>query len=252
MEKTVDLNCDLGESFGMWKMGNDEAILPFVSSINIACGFHAGDPDVMHKTVQLALDHDVAIGAHPGFADLQGFGRRNIAITAEEVYNLIIYQVGALQGFTHALGGDIHHVKPHGALYNMAAVNQTIAFAIAQAVADISKGHAILYGLSGSALIEAGESIGLRTKSEVFADRSYQADGTLTARSEPNALITDHVIATEQVLQMVREQSVTTVTGSTIPLKAETICVHGDGVVALKFVKKISQSLTEQGIKIKA
>ncbi len=250
--RKVDLNCDLGESFGAWKMGNDEAILPLISSANIACGFHAGDFDTMRKTVELALDYEVAIGAHPGLPDLQGFGRRNMAITAKEAYNMVVYQVGALQGFIQALGGKLHHVKPHGALYNMAAVNQSLADAIAHAIADVSQGEAILYGLSGSALIQAGQDLGLSVMNEVFADRTYQVDGTLTSRKEANALITDHQISIAQVLQMVESHSVMAVTGEIIALEADTICVHGDGSSALQFVQEIRQAFEARQIKISA
>lgn len=248
----VDLNCDLGESFGPWKMGNDADILKLISSANIACGFHAGDPDIMAKTVMLALENNVAIGAHPGLFDLQGFGRRNIAITPQEAYHLVIYQVGALQGFLKALGGKLHHVKPHGALYNMAATNQELALAIARAVGDVSGGEAILYGLSGSELIKAGKSLGIPVMSEVFSDRTYQEDKTLTSRSEANALITDPEESIAQVLQMVTEGSVLTTTGKTIALEADTICIHGDGITALEFAQDIRNTLSEKGILITA
>lgn len=248
----VDLNCDLGESFGPWKMGNDAEILKLISSANIACGFHAGDPDIMARTVQLALDNNVAIGAHPGLLDLQGFGRRNIAITPKEAYNLVVYQVGALQGFLSALGGQLHHVKPHGALYNMAATNKALSLAIAHAVADVSKGEAILYGLSGSELINAGREVGIPVMSEVFSDRTYQENKTLTARSEENALITDPAQSISQVLQMVLEGSVITTTGQIVGLEADTICIHGDGITALEFAQEIRETLMQKGIEISA
>ncbi len=251
-QRRVDLNCDLGESFGAWSMGCDEAILPLITSANIACGFHAGDFNTMRKTVELALDYEVAIGAHPGLPDLQGFGRRNITITAKEAYNMVVYQVGALQGFISALGGRLHHVKPHGALYNMAATNESLALAIAHAIADLSHGEAILYGLSGSALIRAGREVGLSVMNEVFADRTYQTDGTLTSRLDANALITDHKISISQVLQMVESHSVTTVTGEVIALEADTICVHGDGASALQFVEEIRHTFAERQILITA
>lgn len=248
----VDLNCDLGESFGPWKMGNDAAILPLISSANIACGFHAGDPQIMCDTVQMALDCGVAVGAHPGLFDLQGFGRRNMAITPKEAYRLVVYQVGALQGFLMALGGKLHHVKPHGALYNMAAVDQNLALAIAHAVADVSKGEAILYGLSGSELIRAAESVGIPVMNEVFADRTYQEDKTLTSRSQENALIIDPEESIAQVLQMVERQEVTTTTGKQLQLAADTVCIHGDGVTALAFAQKIRESLAAKEIRISA
>lgn len=248
---TVDLNCDLGESFGAYHMGHDEAILPYVTSANIACGFHAGDPAVIKKTVQLALKNDVAIGAHPGLPDLAGFGRRDMAVSAEEVYDMVVYQIGALQAFVKAAGGVLHHVKPHGALYNMATVNSTLAKAIAEAV---YKAHpeAILYGLAGSKLITAGKELGLQTASEVFADRTYQQDGTLTSRRLPNALITDHATAVNQVIRMVKEGKVMSQQGTDITIQADTICIHGDGPHALSFAAIIQDALYKEGITIQA
>ena len=185
---TVDLNCDMGESLGAWNMGQDEALLPFVTSANIACGFHAGDPAVMKRTVRAALRHGVALGAHPGLPDLVGFGRRNMDISAEEAFDMTVYQLGALAAVVKAEGGQLHHLKPHGALYNMAATKAALAEAIAEAVYKVQP-ELMLYGLAGSALTKAGEKLGLRTAHEVFADRTYQADGTLTPRRQPDALI---------------------------------------------------------------
>lgn len=244
----IDLNCDLGESFGPWKMGNDFEILPLITSANIACGFHAGDPETMLKTVELALENGVAVGAHPGFFDLQGFGRRNISMTPREVYGLVVYQVGALQGFLKALGGKLHHVKPHGALYNMAAVDATLSQAIAHAVADVSQGEAILYGLSGSELVTAGKELGIPVMNEVFSDRTYQEDRTLTSRREANALITEPQESIAQVLQMIEQGTVTTTSGKEIALEADTVCIHGDGVTALEFAKEIRETLMKRGI----
>jgi 5-oxoprolinase (ATP-hydrolysing) subunit A len=248
---TVDLNCDLGESFGAYQIGHDAAILPFVTSANIACGFHAGDPAVMKKTVRLALAQDVAIGAHPGFPDLVGFGRRDMAVTPEEVYDMVVYQMGALTAFVKAEGAQLHHVKPHGALYNMAAVNRGLADAIAEAVYNVQP-SAILYGLAGSALIQAGRGLGLRVAQEVFADRTYQADGTLTPRSLPNALITDQQTAVNQVLLMVKVGKVQTQAGTDITIQPDTICLHGDGAHALEFARILHQTLTQEGITLKA
>nr|WP_317241402.1 5-oxoprolinase subunit PxpA [Hymenobacter sp. 5414T-23] len=186
----VDLNCDMGESFGAYSLGHDEAILPFITSANIACGYHAGDPAVIKRTVRLALQHGVAIGAHPGLPDLVGFGRREMAVSPEEAYDMTVYQLGALAAFVLVEGGTVHHVKPHGALYNMAAINPALAEAIAEAVYRVQP-EACLYGLAGSALISAGQKLGLSTAHEVFADRTYQPNGTLTPRRQPNALITD-------------------------------------------------------------
>ncbi|MDX5418752.1 MAG: 5-oxoprolinase subunit PxpA [Hymenobacteraceae bacterium] len=248
---SVDLNCDLGESFGAYRMGNDEQILPFVTSANIACGFHAGDPGVMRKTVQLCLQHHVAIGAHPGLPDLVGFGRRNMTVTPEEVYDMVVYQMGALQAFAQAEGGTLHHVKPHGALYNMAASDINLAEAIAEAVYKV-KPEAMLYGLAGSELIKAGTRLGLQTANEVFADRTYQQDGTLTSRKLPNALITDHEEAVQQVIRMIREGKVKSQQGQEVGILADTICIHGDGLHALEFASHIRAALQNEGINLTA
>jgi 5-oxoprolinase (ATP-hydrolysing) subunit A len=247
----VDLNCDLGESFGAYQIGNDEAIMKYITSANIACGFHAGDPLVMQQTVTTCLKNKVAIGAHPGLPDLVGFGRRAMAVSPAEVYAMVTYQIGALQAFVIAEGSTLHHVKPHGALYNMAATDEQIAMAIAKAVSNICP-QAVLYGLSGSKLINAGSKVGLKTASEVFADRTYQADGTLTPRNLPNALITDKAKAAEQVIQMVKEGTVAAEDGTTIEIVADTICIHGDGPHALAFASYISEALTKEGINLKA
>lgn len=245
----VDLNSDLGESFGAYKIGNDAEILKTVTSANVACGFHAGDPQVMYRTVKTALECGCAIGAHPGMPDLVGFGRRKMDITAEEAYTIVIYQIGALQGFAKTFGATLQHVKPHGALYNMAAGNTVLAEAIANAIYDIDP-TLILFGLAGSELIKAGDAIGLKTASEVFADRSYQEDGSLTPRSLPGAMITDEEQSMAQVLRMVKEGVVTTLSGKEIEVKADTICVHGDGPKALAFTQKIRTELEAAGITV--
>ncbi|MFY4774596.1 LamB/YcsF family protein [Metabacillus sp. RGM 3146] len=247
----VDLNCDLGESFGAYHLGNDEEILQFVTSANIACGFHAGDPKTMKKTVELALQKEVAIGAHPGLPDLLGFGRRNMNITPQEAYEMVIYQIGALYGFVKAAGGRMQHVKPHGALYNMAAVNPELSKAIAEAIYDLDP-EIILFGLSGSELIKQGEAIGIRTANEVFADRTYQENGTLTARSKKGALITEDEKAIEQAVRMITEKKVHTLQENEISIKADTICIHGDGSHALSFAKSIQEALKKADITIKA
>lgn len=247
----VDLNSDLGESFGAYTIGNDKAVLKYVSSANIACGFHAGDPYVMHKTVQTALENNVAIGAHPGLMDLNGFGRRNIKISPTEAYDITVYQVGALAGFVKALGGKMQHVKPHGALYNMAAKDKTLAEAIAKAIFAVDN-SLILFGLAGSELVKAGDAIGLRTASEVFADRAYMADGSLMPRSMPGAVLTDDAIAIKQVLQMVKTGTVTAVDGKEIQVLADTMCIHGDNAKALNFAEKITAALHKENIAIKS
>ncbi|MGG3180406.1 5-oxoprolinase subunit PxpA [Priestia megaterium] len=244
---TVDLNCDLGESFGNYRLGNDKEILRYVTSANIACGFHAGDPSVMRETVKLALSENVAIGAHPGLQDLAGFGRRYMKITPRETYDLMVYQMGALSAFIRAEGGTLHHVKPHGALYNMAAGDRDIAKAIAEAVYNVSE-EAILYGLAGSESIKAGNEIGLRTSQEVFADRTYQQNGMLTPRNVENAVIQDEEAAISQVIKMVKEKKVFTVQNEEIPIQADTVCIHGDGAHAVEFAKAICDKLKEEQI----
>ncbi|MBO7746963.1 LamB/YcsF family protein [Paenibacillus sp. MWE-103] len=247
--KTVDLNCDLGESFGAYKLGRDEEILGFVTSANVACGFHAGDPATMRRTVRLALDKGVAIGAHPGLQDLIGFGRRDMDISPEEAYDLVVYQIGALWGFVRAEGAALQHVKAHGSLYNMAARDERLALAIAEAVYRVDPAL-VLYGLAGSKLIEAGRRIGLRTASEVFSDRTYQADGSLTPRRQPDSVITDDDRALAQVIRMAAEGKVRAQQGEDIAIQADTICVHGDGVRAVEFAGKIRTALSEAGIAV--
>lgn len=245
----VDLNCDMGESFGAYRMGKDEEILDYVTSANIACGYHAGDPATMRKTVQMALEKNVGIGAHPGMPDLVGFGRRELNISPQEAYDLVIYQMGALYGFVRSEGGKIQHVKPHGALFNMAAKSAPLSEAIAEAVYKVDP-ECILFGLAGSELVKAGKKIGLRTASEVFSDRTYQKDGSLTSRREENALIKDHKIAVNQVIRMVKEGKVKSVQGEDVVIQADTICIHGDGLHALEFAQYISNALREAGITI--
>ncbi|WP_071393973.1 5-oxoprolinase subunit PxpA [Bacillus tuaregi] len=246
--EVVDINCDMGESFGVYKMALDEEILNYITSANIACGFHAGDPATMRKTVQLALEKGVGIGVHPGFQDLIGFGRREINITPQEAYDLIVYQIGALYGFVKAEGGKLQHVKPHGALYNIAARDTGLSTAIAEAIYKIDP-ELILFGLAGSELIHAGKRVGLRTASEVFSDRTYQQDGTLTSRTVPNALITDSYDAVNQVINMVKEGKVRSLQGVEVTIQADTICIHGDGKSAITFAKSLSSALKNAGIK---
>jgi UPF0271 protein len=248
---TVDLNCDMGESFGAFHLGNDVALMALITSANIACGFHAGDPSVMKSTVRLALKHGVAIGAHPGLPDLQGFGRREMSVSADEVYDLTIYQIGALAAFVKSEGGTLHHVKPHGALYNLAASNAKLADAVAEAICRIDAGL-LLYGLSGSELISAGQRLGLGVVNEVFADRSYEPDGSLTARTQPGAVITDVQVAVDQVLCMVKEGFVKTKSQTQVPIQADTICLHGDNVHAPGFATMIRENLLRQGVQLQA
>ena len=246
MKTTVDLNCDMGESFGAWSMGADAEVLEHVTSANIACGFHAGDPVIMRRTVARALERGVAVGAHPSLPDLQGFGRRAMSVGADEVYDLVLYQVGALAAFCRALGGRLSHVKAHGALYNMAAKNVSLADGIASAVRDFDP-SLTLFGLAGSELVRAGRSAGLRVANEVFADRTYQSDGTLTPRDKPHAMIHDTDAALGQVERMVREGRVRAVDGSEVALEADTICIHGDEPGAATFARQLRALLKRLG-----
>ena len=243
----VDLNCDMGESFGAWSMGADEAVLEQVSSANIACGFHAGDPRVMHRTVEAALRRGVAVGAHPSLPDLQGFGRRAMHISPQEAYGIVLYQIGALAGFCRALGGRLAHVKAHGALYNMAAKDPALAAAIARAVCDFDP-TLVLFGLAGSELIRAGRDAGLAVASEVFADRTYQADGSLTPRTQPNAMIHDASAAAAQVEAMLTLGTVQALDGTRVAIVSDTICIHGDQPGAAEFASGLHALLSRLGI----
>ena len=245
----VDLNSDLEESFGNYTIGMDEEILKFVSSANVACGWHAGDPMVMEKTVALAKEFGTAVGAHPGFPDLMGFGRRNMAVTPEEAKAYVKYQLGALQAFAKAHGVKIQHVKPHGALYNMAAVDEKLAKAMCEAVYEVDK-DIIFMGLAGSKMITAAEETGLKAASEVFADRAYNDDGTLVSRKLPGAVIKDKDLAIQRVVRMVKEGKVESINGKDIDIKADSICVHGDNPKALEFVKNIRETLEKEGVTI--
>jgi 5-oxoprolinase (ATP-hydrolysing) subunit A len=246
----IDLNCDLGESFGLFKIGKDKEVLKHISSANIACGYHAGDHNVMMETVSLAIKYNVKIGAHPGFPDLMGFGRREMDISPREIYNLTLYQIGALAAIAQAQGGKLSHVKPHGAMYNMASKIRPIAEAIAQAVADYDS-SLILFGLSGSELIQAGKEKGLMTAQEVFADRTYQPDGTLTSRNECNSMIHDMKIAAQRIIRMIREGKVATTDGTDIAITADTVCIHGDEPTALDFIKELKLVLTKENIEVR-
>ncbi|QDI91113.1 LamB/YcsF family protein [Salicibibacter halophilus] len=248
---TIDMNCDMGESFGVYKMGADEEILPYISSANIACGFHAGDPSTMRKTVRLAIENGAAIGAHPGLPDLMGFGRRHIDLLPEEAYDIVAYQVGALWGIVQSEGGRMRHVKAHGMLYNRATKEPELSEAIARAVYDIDP-ELILFGLAGGELLKAGKNMGLKTGSEVFADRTYQEDGTLTSRREANALIEDADQAANQVIRMIGEQKVRSQQGKDVDIHAETVCIHGDGAYALDFAKNVREKVENAGVQIQA
>ena len=247
--KKIDLNCDLGESFGNYKIGLDDEVIRHISSANVACGFHASDPLVMQKTVALAKENGVCIGAHPGFPDLVGFGRRNMSVSPSEAKALVQYQIGALDAFCKAAGVKLCHVKPHGALYNMAGKDEILAQAVCEGIFEYDS-NLILLGLSGSKMIEAGKKIGLRTASEVFADRAYEADGSLVARSKPGAVITDENLAVSRVVEMVKNGRVTSITGNEIEIRADSICLHGDGVKAVEFAKRIKEELLKNDVEI--
>ena len=251
MSATLDLNCDMGESFGSWKMGNDLAILDEVTSANIACGFHAGDPGTMHRTVAAAFERGVQVGAHPGYPDLVGVGRRQMKLSALECYDNAVYQIGALAGFARALGGRLSHVKAHGMLYNTAERDAELADALARAVRDVDA-SLVLFGMPGGEQLKAAERLGLRSRAEVFADRSYQEDGSLTPRNQAGAMIEDPEASVAQVEQMVLEQQVRTLSGRTIPVRADTLCIHGDQAGALAFARRLRAALTARGVTITA
>jgi len=244
MTKSIDLNCDMGESFGAWTMGQDDAVLAHVTSANIACGFHAGDPATMQRTVAAAVAHGVAIGAHPSLPDLAGFGRREMRVTPAETYAMTLYQIGALAAIARAAGTKLHHVKPHGALYNMAARDRALADAIAGAVRDFDDAL-ILVGLANSELPRAGEAAGLAVAHEAFADRRYEADGSLMARSKTGAVIDDVDAAAAQAVSIATRGEV-----GAIRVRADTICVHGDRADAAAFARRLREALDDAGVAI--
>ena len=245
----VDLNSDLGESFGRYTLGMDDKIIPLITSANVACGYHASDPVVMEKTIALAKEAGIRVGAHPGFPDLMGFGRRNMNVSPAEAKAYTLYQLGALDGFCRAAGVKLQHVKPHGAFYNMAAKDYKLSVAICEAIKNFDK-DLIVLALSGGELAKAAKDMGLRTALEVFADRGYEEDGTLVDRRKEGAMITDEQEAIDRVIRMVKEKKVTAVTGRDISIQADSVCVHRDGVKALAFVEKIRAALQKEEIQI--
>lgn len=247
----IDLNCDLGESFGAYTIGSDDQILPYISSANIACGFHASDPVIMQKTVDLALQNNVAVGAHPGFLDLMGFGRRQMKITPAEAKAYVMYQIGALKAFCDAKGIKLQHVKPHGALYNMAGKDYALAMGICEGVKAVDP-TLIMYVLSGSEMQKAAADCGLRYAKEVFADRGYMSDGSLVPRGQEGAMITDDNEAISRVVRMIKEHKVTAVDGNDIEIIPDTVCVHGDGEKAILFVKGLTEAFKKEGIEMTA
>ena len=250
MNFTIDFNCDLGEDETPEGEQREAAILPSVTSINVACGYHAGSAKHMRRTMAAAAARAIAIGAHPSLPDREHFGRRELQVSAEDVYDDMLYQIGAAEAIARSVGAKLNHVKPHGALYNMAARDRRLADAIARAIRDFDPGL-VLFGLSGSRLLEAGSALGLSCANEVFADRTYQSDATLTPRSRPDALIRDPEIAVMQVMRMLREQVVATVDGREIPIIAETVCIHGDSPNAPLFAARLRSALESAGIAIR-
>ena len=238
----MDINSDMGEGFGAWEMGNDASLLDYITSTNIACGWHAGDPARMKKLVEMASKKGVHIGAHPGFPDLEGFGRREMAISEQDAYNYVLYQAGALKAFVNAVGNKLHHVKPHGALYNQAAKDIKLARGIAQAVKDLGS-EVILYGLAGSCLIDAAKELNIPVWQEVFADRKYTKEGFLVPRTQVGAVIEDEAEALNQAIGMSKHGKVTAMDGSEIKIQADTLCIHGDNPHAVEFAKRIKTAL---------
>ena len=251
MTVTVDLNSDMGESFGVYTLGDDAAMLKIVTTANVACGFHAGDPLVMHRTVSLAKENGVAIGAHPGFRDLWGFGRRPImGERPDDVEKEIIYQIGALQAIALAAGHKVTHLKTHGSLGNIAAVDADLAMAVARASAAVDR-DLFFIAIPGTEIAKAGEKLGLRVVREAYADRTYDDDGNLTSRKKPGAVIHDPELACRRVLQMLEDQAITSVSGKKLPMRIDTICVHGDNPAAVAMARSIRDSLIRAGVAVR-
>lgn len=248
---SVDLNSDIGESFGRWSLGNDAEVMRSVTSANVACGYHAGDPGVMRETVRMAKAAGVAVGAHPGFPDLMGFGRRNMAATPREVEDFVLYQIGALAAIAAAEGVRLQHVKAHGALYNMALRDLALSDAIAKAVAAFDR-SLILFGLPGTELLRAGKAAGLRVAAEGFADRAYEPDGSLTPRNRPGAVIHDADEVVRRAVRMAREGVTTATDGRDIPMRVDTICTHGDTPGSHELTRRIREGLEHAGLTVRA
>jgi UPF0271 protein len=247
MTARIDFNCDMGESFGAYKLGQDEEIITCITSANIACGFHAGDPNWMRRTVKLAEEHGVAVGAHPSFPDMAGFGRRNMAVAPDEAKNDIIYQIGALTAFTS--GKKLQHVKPHGAMYNIAARDEALARATCEAILEVDP-DIILVALAGSQWVDIARDMGLRVAREAFADRAVNADGTLVPRSRPGSVIEDIDEVARRSIKMVAEGKVTAITGEEVALAADTLCLHGDTPNAIQLASSIRAALEAAGVQI--
>jgi UPF0271 protein len=247
MMKTIDLNADMGESFGAWTMGADAALMPYVTSVNIACGFHAGDPNTIDRTIALAVSHGVSVGAHPGLQDLVGFGRRTMMLTEDEAYQIVLYQSGAIRAFAQAHGTRLNHVKPHGALYNMAATDIKLSKGIVRAVKALGDSVAITT-LSGSVTEKVAQDAGLVVAREVFADRRYQDSGLLMPRSDPLAMITDPQDSIAQIIDMVTKGSIKAASGKKITVCADTVCLHGDQPDAAVFAAGLQKALQTVGV----
>lgn len=247
--KKIDLNCDMGESYGAWKMGDDAGVMPHISSANVACGFHGGDPATIRKTVRLAVDNGVAIGAHPSLPDIQGFGRRVMKISPQEMYDLVVYQAGAVEAFARAAGTKLHHIKCHGALYNMAANDEGLSDAMVRAAKDLG---AMLYVLSCSKNFDLAKKAGVPVCGEVFADRGYTDEGTLAPRDKPGGMVEDADKAVKQALAMIEEGYVMSLSGKRVPVAADTLCIHGDQPGAVAFAKALRASFRQRGIEVAA
>ncbi len=249
----IDLNCDMGESFSNYKLGLDEEVIDYITSANIACGWHAGDPMVMNRTVALAAAKGVGVGAHPGYPDLLGFGRRNMDCTPEEIRNYLIYQIGALKGFCAANGVELFHVKPHGNLYLTAVENRDVAAAIAEAIVSVDPQlrYVALAGAKGEMMTRIGQEVGLKVVYEAFPDRAYTPEGTLVSRRQEGAVIKDPAVVAERALKMAKEQKVTAIDGTEIELNAQTLCVHGDTPGAVDLVRSIRELLESEGVAVK-
>lgn len=250
---SIDLNCDMGESFGAYKLGLDEEVIKYITSANIACGWHAGDPMVMDKTVKIAAENGVGVGAHPGYPDLLGFGRRNMDCLPEEIRNYIVYQIGAMKGFCAVHGVTLRHVKPHGNLYLMAVEVEKVAQPIAEAIVSVDPNlmYVALAGAKGELMRRIGEEVGLKVVYEAFPDRAYTPEGTLVSRREQGAVIREPEEVAERALKMAKEGKVIAIDGTEIPLMAQTLCVHGDTPGAVDLVRQIRERLDKEGIEVK-
>ena len=250
MRMRIDINCDLGESFGNYRIGHDREIMPYITSANVACGFHAGDPIIMAKTVKLAKENQVAVGAHPGFPDLMGFGRRSMKLSKEEVGNIMIYQIGALEAFTKAFGIEMQHIKPHGALYNAAAENEIYAKAIVEAASAINP-KLLLFALADSKMAKIASKAGVRVAHEVFIDRAYNGDGTLVSRRIPGSIITDVKLVVERAIKIIKEKQVVAIDGRVVKFDyVHTLCVHGDTSNSVELAKSVRNAVLDSNIDV--